>query len=63
MTARVGQRVQLPVWSDTWMRGDRYGTVVLVGTVGGRTLVKIRGDKGTLARLWADDCEIVGGAQ
>ena len=21
-------RVQIPVWSDRWMRGDRYGEVV-----------------------------------
>lgn len=25
---KPGDRVQTPVWSDEWMRGDRYGAVV-----------------------------------
>lgn len=24
----VGRRVELPAWSERWMRGDRYGVVV-----------------------------------
>jgi hypothetical protein len=27
----VGQRVQAHPATDTWMRGDRFGTVVLIG--------------------------------
>ena len=25
---KIGDRVQVPVWTDTWMMGDRYGVVV-----------------------------------
>lgn len=29
-TPAVGQRVQTPVYSDAWMRGDRYGEVTKI---------------------------------
>lgn len=29
---KPGQRVQLAVWTDTWMRGDRYGEVLRIGS-------------------------------
>ena len=36
----VGQRVQLHPGTDSWMRGDRFGTVAKVG----RALVSVRLD-------------------
>ncbi len=29
---KVGQRVQAHPGTDTWMRGDRFGTVVKIGS-------------------------------
>jgi hypothetical protein len=26
----IGRRAEVPVWTDTWMQGDRYGTVVKI---------------------------------
>lgn len=44
--ANVGWRVEIPPYLDSWMRGDRFGTVIMVGQkfthvkmdVSGRTL-------------------------
>ncbi len=36
----VGQRVALHPATDTWMRGDRYGTVIKIG----REMVQLRLD-------------------
>ena len=55
----VGKRVQIPAWTDNWVRGDRYGVVVLAGIVSNRLMLKVQGDKGTTSRLWADDCEVI----
>ena len=55
----IGKRVQIPAYADNWMRGDRYGEVVLVWTVSGKTLLKVKGDKGTVSRVWANDCEVI----
>jgi hypothetical protein len=27
---KIGDRVEIPVWSDLWMRGDRYGEVIAI---------------------------------
>jgi hypothetical protein len=32
----IGKRVQVPVWTDTWMMGDRYGTIVKITELPGR---------------------------
>jgi hypothetical protein len=32
----IGRRVQVPAWTDAWMMGDRYGTVVKVTELPGR---------------------------
>ena len=58
-------RVQIPAYTDHWMRGDRYGVVVKV-TVGTR---KMRGAdgiyhvkldrSGKVVRFRADDCQEV----
>lgn len=29
---QIGDRVQIPAWTDVWMRGDRFGTVTKLGT-------------------------------
>lgn len=55
----IGKRVQIPAYMDNWMRGDRYGEVTLAGIVSGRVLLRVKGDKGTVTRCWADDCEVI----
>lgn len=57
-------RVQVPVYSDHWMRGDRYGEVVAEysvsanGSTSDRYRVKL--DKsGRLASFNADDCKVI----
>lgn len=32
----VGTRVQIPAWTDRWMRGDRYGVIVTRPHRGGK---------------------------
>lgn len=49
---RVGQRVQAHPATDTWMRGDRYGTVERVG----RLYIRVRMDRsGHLKRFTPDN--------
>ena len=49
---RVGQRVQAHPATDTWMRGDRYGTVERVG----RRYIRVRMDRsGHLKRFTPDN--------
>jgi len=38
---RIGQRVRLAVWTDLWMRGERYGRVEAVG----HKLLTIKGER------------------
>lgn len=38
----LGTRVQVPAWSDAWMKGDRYGEVAGFGR---GDIVKIKMDK------------------
>lgn len=68
----VGKRVQIPAYTDLWMRGARFGTVerVIVGTGNyldpkdprGATIFCVRMDNPQvkrLARVIADDCNFV----
>jgi hypothetical protein len=59
-------RVQIPDYTERWMRGDRYGEVVKVvktsvpiaGTF--RDVAHVRLDKsGKITRVLLDDCEVV----
>ena len=34
-----GSRVQIPAWTDRWMRGDRFGVVVKRPVRGGRPVM------------------------
>jgi hypothetical protein len=57
-------RVELPAYTDRWMMGDRYGTVVNTSTVPqtsrlypGRTVLHIQLDKsGKTVKALSDDC-------
>lgn len=40
-TYAPGTRVEIPVWTDQWMRGDRYGVVVRQHQVPEMTVVKL----------------------
>jgi hypothetical protein len=52
----IGQRAQLPPWSDRWMMGDRYGTITKV-TKDGKIWIYL--DKsGRTAKFYAKDCEV-----
>jgi hypothetical protein len=61
-------RVQIPAYSDHWMRGDRYGEVTgtvkrwvykPIGTVAVQ-MYRIKLDKsGKTVRFPVDDCEVI----
>lgn len=54
----AGTRVEIPVYTDAWMRGDRYGVVVREVKDTGETLVKL--DKsGRHRRFRTVDLEMV----
>jgi hypothetical protein len=68
----VGKRVQIPAYTDLWMRGARYGTIKRVIPGGGNylaandprgaTIFVVRMDHPEvkkLARFIADDCKFV----
>ena len=38
---KTGDRIEMAVWTDTWMRGDRFAEVVRVG----RKLLQVRFDR------------------
>lgn len=48
---RIGQRVQAHPATDTWMRGDRYGTVVAIG----RKYVHVEMDVSRRVKYFAPD--------
>ena len=48
---REGQRVELHPATDAWMRGDRFGTVKLIG----RRFVYVKGDSGLMHQVSARD--------
>ena len=54
-------RVQIPAYTDRWMRGDRFGEVVkrIPAAPGERDKYRVRLDKsGTVRTFIADDCEV-----
>lgn len=67
----LGARVEIPAYTDTWMRGARFGEVVRVTEGGGyldpkdprgRTLFLVRMDHPQIRRpirVIADDCKFV----
>ena len=65
----MADRVQIPVYTDRWMMGDRYGEVVKIRKAGnyldphdprGRTLLVVKLDKsGKTVKVVADDCTYV----
>jgi hypothetical protein len=56
-------RVQIPVYTDRWMRGDQYGTVVKVVRLpksGAREIAHVKLDKsGKTVRVLLNDCKEV----
>lgn len=62
-------RVQVPAYTDQWMRGDRYGRVVretrgkrqsAVGGFDWCDIYRVKLDKsGRTVSFWADDCTVV----
>lgn len=55
-------RVQVPAYTDRWMRGDRYGVVVRVVTrkEDGVEFVYVKLDKsGVTMKFLSDDCKDV----
>lgn len=58
----IGKRVQVPAYTDTWMKGDRFGKVVNV-TMSRETNVPyahVMLDKSNRTmKFIADDCELV----
>lgn len=63
---KPGDRVQVPVWSDAWMQGDRYGTIEsIMGTrvlavMVRQPMARVRMDKsGRLLRFAAGNLEVL----
>ena len=54
--AMIDKRVEIPVHSDQWMRGDRYGRVVHVYR--GGKMVRVELDSGYSIRLPLDTLNI-----
>lgn len=65
-------RVQIPAYTDRWMMGDRYGTVIrthvrkpgvraqLLRGPGAREVALVQLDKsGKRVRVYLDDCTVV----
>lgn len=49
-------RVQIPAWTDAWMRGDRYGTIVDDRDLDRHGRLPVRMDKsGRVYRFQSDD--------
>jgi len=38
-------RVEIPVWTDRWMMGDRYGEIVKTSRVNGTAIAHVKLDK------------------
>lgn len=58
----MGKRVQVPTYSDAWMRGDRYGEVIgyLKRRVNDSAVARVRLDKsGRVETFLIDDCREV----
>jgi hypothetical protein len=67
----IGKRVQVPVWSDTWMKGDRYGTIVSLSHMrlrhkapgdgpGGALIARVKLDKSGKTKPWrVSDLEVI----
>jgi hypothetical protein len=68
----VGKRIQIPAYSDLWMRGARFGTIervalakgnyVQAGDVRGADIFAVKMDHPQVKRLCrfiADDCQYV----
>lgn len=45
MSAPVPDRVEVPAHTDTWMRGDRFGTILSRYTFKGVDRVRVKMDK------------------
>lgn len=63
-------RVQIPVHTDRWMMGDRYGAVVKIAKQshskiakkhpGGREIAHVLLDKsGQVRKYFLDECEVI----
>lgn len=46
-------RVQVPAYTDRWMRGDRFGELMSVSRKG---VARVRMDSGKVCRFIFDDC-------
>ena len=58
----VGKRVQIPVYTDRWMMGDRFGKVMRVSHqhATGKEIAHVMLDKSNRTlQFIADDCEVV----
>lgn len=61
-------RVQIPVYTDRWMRGDRFGDVIktkrwrpkLLDAAREQDIAYVKLDiSGKTIRVWLDDCTVV----
>jgi hypothetical protein len=58
----VGKRVQVPVYTDAWMMGDRFGKVMRVSVHRNtfKFIAHVMLDKSNRTiKFVADDCEVV----
>ena len=63
----TGTRVEIPAYTDAWMRGDRYGEIIqtfrhwqMKRQGMSKPVVHVKLDKsGKIVRLPIDDCEVI----
>ncbi len=55
------QRVQIPVYTDRWMMGDRYGDLLKITRAkSGEEVAHVKLDKsGKIVRVILADCEVI----
>jgi len=54
------ERLQIPAYTDAWMRGDRFGDLVRTTGSGEATVAHVKLDvSGKTVRVALDDCEVV----
>lgn len=59
---KTGTRVEIPAYTDSWMRGDRYGVVERMARTTTPVAVVKLDKSGRTQRFLADDCKVIDAA-
>ena len=56
----MAERLQVPAYTDAWMKGDRFGDLVKTTGSGDATIAHVKMDiSGKILRVVLDDCGVV----